>query len=185
MQKDNLKEQWELLSTEVNSDDLRQAMRHQASGVTIVTNVLGDRPWGLTVSAFCSVTLDPPTVLVCLNTNTASAQATLKDQRFGVNLLSREQLQVAQVCSKLGTPKFIEDFCVSNAELPDTVQIPVLKESLVTFDCELIQSYEIGTHIVAVGRVVNLLMPPSRDPLIYSYGKFSEIIALNHERTFS
>src|SRR5207247_2675913 len=74
-------------------DAFRRALGHFATGVTVVTTCDSDgRPTGLTASAFSSVSLDPPLVLVCVDHKAQSYPALLERGRFAVNVLRRDQI---------------------------------------------------------------------------------------------
>src|SRR3989442_7293504 len=75
----------------ISPDEFRQALGHFATGVTVVTTSDGDgRPTGLTASAFTSVSLDPPLVLVCVDHKSQSYPALRERGRFAVNILRRD-----------------------------------------------------------------------------------------------
>ena len=76
--------------------DFAAAMRELASGVVLVTTWVGGRPWGMTVTAFASVSADPPTVLVSLGSSTRSACAIEASGRFGVAILAERQRAAAR-----------------------------------------------------------------------------------------
>src|SRR2546428_11258577 len=81
----------------ISPDEFRQALGHFATGVTVVTTSDGDgRPTGLTASAFTSVSLDPPLVLVCVDHKSQSYPALRERSRFAVNILRRDQQAVSR-----------------------------------------------------------------------------------------
>jgi len=111
----NYCQQWEL---DAGRDSLafRSAMRKVVGGVSVITTLHEDRPWGMTVSAFTPVCMEPPTILVCVNRETVTANSITKLQRFAVNVLSQEQLPISQFCSRPREDKFIEEFVVSRCD---------------------------------------------------------------------
>src|SRR5205823_5397537 len=81
----------------ISPDDFRRALGHFATGVTVVTTSDGDgRPTGLTATAFTSVSLDPPLILVCVAHKSQSYPALLERDQFAVNFLRREQEDVSR-----------------------------------------------------------------------------------------
>ena len=94
--------------TPTPAEDFAEAMSALASGVVLVTCWIGDRPWGMTVTAFASVSADPPTVLVSLSAGATSARAITATRRFGVSILAADQLAVARHGSTPGATKFLE-----------------------------------------------------------------------------
>ena len=91
------------ISAEAEADvaaGFRDAMGQLATGVVMVTCYVDGRPWGLTVSACCSVSVSPPLLLVSLSKQTASAQAIADDGRFGVSILGEALIDVARFGSR-------------------------------------------------------------------------------------
>ena len=85
-----------------------EAMSTLASGVVLITCWIGDRPWGMTVTAFASVSADPPTVLISLASAATSMRAITATSGFGVSILAADQLAIAAYGSAPGAPKFLE-----------------------------------------------------------------------------
>ena len=123
------------------------AMSTLASGVSIVTCRHAGRPWGVTVTSFASVSIDPPTVLVSLVSDGTAARAIEADGRFGVSILAEDQLAVARHGSIRGAPKFLDDL-VDPAD-----DIPAVTGAVAHLDCELSDEIRVADHTVFVGRV--------------------------------
>jgi flavin reductase (DIM6/NTAB) family NADH-FMN oxidoreductase RutF len=140
------------------------AMSTLASSVVLVTCRLGNRPWGMTVTAFASVSADPPTVLVSLGSETASARAIERTRSFGVSILAAEQLDVAHHGSTPGEAKFLEPFVepcgVRSAS-------PAVAGALTHLDCELTEAVCAADHVVLFGRVRAVRRPRTGEPLLY------------------
>lgn len=164
-------DQWALDITP-EASTFRAAMRRVVSGLTVVTTWHEDRPWGMTVNAFASVCMEPPTVLVCVNNRTATAADISRNGRFAANLLSEDQLFVSRLCSRPGTTKYIDDYVLAADDLPPRVAAPVLGDSLVTFDCEVSQAHPVGTHFVVIGTVRAVLAPEARPALLFGEGRY-------------
>lgn len=173
----NYCQQWEL---DAGPDSLafRSAMRKVVGGVSVITTLHEDRPWGMTVSAFTPVCMEPPTILVCVNRETVTANSITKLQRFAVNVLSQEQLPISQFCSRPREDKFIEDFVVSRCDHPDRIHMPVLQNSLITFDCNATSTLVVNSHLVVMGRVMSVLAPSAKKPLLYGQGEYMHGVAL-------
>jgi flavin reductase ActVB len=129
------------------------AMSALASGVVLVTCRVGGRPWGMTVTAFTSVSADPPVVLVSLGSETTSATAIKAARRFGINILADGQEIVARQGSAPGAPKFINHLAVPGA--------------LAHLDCELFDAVEVADHSVFFGRVVSARVLHEGEALVY------------------
>lgn len=86
-------------------------MRQVPAQVTVVTTYADDRPWGLTVSAFCSVSADPPKVMVSVGLHTRTLSDVQATGRFGLSLLDESQSEIAEFASRRAQPKFIDRYC--------------------------------------------------------------------------
>jgi flavin reductase (DIM6/NTAB) family NADH-FMN oxidoreductase RutF len=150
------------------------AMSNLASGVALVTAWLDGRPWGLTVTSFASVSATPPTILVSLRSEIASAEALREGNAFGVAILAREQEPLARRASAPGRPKFLEPF--THAE-PWSAS-PVVRGSLAHLDCEPSGSVDIADHTIFFGRVRAAAVPGGGAPLVYFRRAFG-----THENT--
>lgn len=161
-------------------DTFRAAMRRVVSGVTVVTTLHDDRPWGMTVTAFTSVCAEPPTVLVCVNTRTNTAGDIAQSGRFAANLLSRDQLDISNLCSAPGGLKYIDDHVIDERHAWGSEAMPVLRDSLVTFDCVVDDARVVGSHLVVVGRVQRIVTPEARVPLLYGEGRYLHGVGFDH-----
>lgn len=163
-----------------DADSFRSAMRRVIGGVTVITTRHEGRPWGLTVSAFTPVCMNPPTLLVCVNSRTVTASDISRDNRFAVNLLSQTQLHLSKFCSRAGEDKFIDGYVLPQSCLPQSVTMPVLRGSIVTFDCRASDVRLVGSHIIVVAAVERVLAPESRGPLLYGEGRYLRGVALDN-----
>jgi flavin reductase (DIM6/NTAB) family NADH-FMN oxidoreductase RutF len=144
--------------------DFADAMSTLASSVVLVTSWIGERPWGMTVTAFASVSAEPPTILVSLGSATTSARAITATRRFGVNILAAEQLAVARLGSAPGAAKFLEPFVDPSDGGSDS---PVVAGALAHLDCELSEAVQIADHTILIGRVRAARASGSGEPLLY------------------
>jgi flavin reductase (DIM6/NTAB) family NADH-FMN oxidoreductase RutF len=146
-----------------SAPEFADAMSVLASGVVLVTCWLGDRPWGMTVTAFASVSADPPTVLVSLGSEATSARAITATRRFGVNILAAEQRDIAGYGSAPGATKFLEQF----TEGGGGSESPVVAGALAHLDCELSETVQIADHTVFFGHVRAARASHRGTPLLY------------------
>lgn len=140
------------VTSPVSSAQLRRAMARLPTGVVVVTSLDGHEPVGMTVSAFTSVSDDPPTVLVCLNRKSRAADVVRESGRYCVNLLSGSHGYIAQTFATSGL-----DHADRFARVRSTTArtgAPVLADALSWLDCSVREVLEVGTHIVAIGTVV-------------------------------
>lgn len=144
-------------------------MRHVPTGVTVVTSLKDGEPRGITVNAFASVSLEPPSLLICVNREARSYLFISSSRIFCVNVLAGEQRGVAEHFSgKVRERQFAEigyDVDVTGA--------PVLHGSIAHFDCELADEYHVGSHSILVGRVVSC-RARAGSPLGYFNGGFHD-----------
>src|SRR5258708_14440528 len=141
----------------VDDEAFRAAMRVLAAGVGVVTTTDGGRPWGLTISACCSVGINPPEILISLRSTTVSCQSILHRDRFGVSILSAQQKALAEFGSAVGAAKFVDDYCDDR----DRAESPMIADALYHLDCAVASRQEVSDHTLIVGRVLNVVYPPS------------------------
>jgi flavin reductase ActVB len=145
-------------------EPFRLAMSRLAAGVVMVTCQVDGKPWGLTVSACCSVSMAPPMLLVSLGAETTSARAILQDGRFGVSLLGESLIDVARFGAARGRPKFVDGFCDADGDVSRT---PAVANALAHADCVLERQVPAGDHVLLLGRVRNVVLSEGERPLVY------------------
>ena len=148
------------------------AMTALASGVALVTCRHAERPWGMTVTAFASVSAHPPTVLVSLGSGTVSARAIAATGSFGVSVLSRDQVEVAEYGAVGGAAKFLDAF-VEPADRPSAS--PAISHALAHLDCDVVDVVDAADHTVFFAHVHRVRRRRGGDPLLYhgrGYGSF-------------
>lgn len=163
---------------QVSGNQLREALRQLVSGVTVLATEESGRPWGMTVSAFTPVSLDPPLALVCVNSSTATARHLLAQRRVGVNILASDQSEISGRCAAPGTPKFLEPGDV--AEPDADWQTPRLAGALVALDTTVDSIHEAGTHLVVILRIHRMSTSGTGLPLLYGDGRYLDLAAVNH-----
>ncbi|RJF69934.1 flavin reductase family protein [Rhodopseudomonas palustris] len=150
----------------------RSAMRQFVGSVSVVTTWHGDRPWGMTISSFTSVCIDPPTILVCLHGSTVTASHVRGCGRFGVNLLGRDQHHLSELCAKPQADKYIDDYVVSSCNGSKELSPPRLAGSPVVLACRTIEQLSVGSHLVAIAAVEAVDLPDAAAPLLYGQGRY-------------
>ena len=154
----------------IGREEFRNALRHWASGVTVITTRDGaGNLQGVTVSAFSSVSLSPPLVLICIDRHTGSHHAFVESQRFIVNILGEEQQHIShQFASKL-SDKF------EGVEFSQTATgLPVLAGTLANLECRLVHSYKGGDHTIFIGEIEDTIVREG-NPLIYYHGHYRKL----------
>ncbi|MCB0711218.1 MAG: flavin reductase [Ignavibacteriae bacterium] len=152
--------------TPVNADSLRRAMRRFASGVTIVTSQHNAEAVGITVSAFSSISLDPPVVMISINRASSAAPVILNAESFAVHILSSEQ-EMLSVRFAESLPW--EEKLGNSTSMTGLTGIPILSEAFTAIECWLINAITIGTHSVMFGQVVGIYLHETtpETPLLY------------------
>lgn len=144
----------------VSPEDFRRALSHFASGVTVVT-VQHEHPHGMTASAFASVSLEPPLVLVCLDHGSKTRALLLEKGSFAINVLSNEQEEVSRAFSKRGTKPF-DSLPHHKGETGN----PLLDGAIAWLECNVHEVVTMGDHDIVVGRVV-CADAAEGEPLLY------------------
>ena len=146
----------------VTENEFRDALSRFASGVTIVTTCdASGRCHGITVSAFCSVSLDPPLVLICIEKATASHYAFGESGAFIVNILDAHQQDLSEQFAAPAADKF------GDREFePGIDGIPRLNGALATIECRVSAVHDGGDHTIFVGLVEHATARDG-DPLVY------------------
>ncbi len=142
------------------------AMSGAATQVSVVTTDGAAGQFGVTVSAFSSVSAEPPLVLVCINRRSPAIEAIEANNAFCVNLLGDDQSHVANCFA--GRPGSVAayDFDCANWSRAMT-GAPVLEGAIANFDCTIESAYDAGTHRIFIGRVQQALSA-ERAPLAFS-----------------
>lgn len=156
----------------VDPRSFRQSLGSFASGVTVVTTVdpVSKTPQGVTVSAFSSVSLDPPLVLFCLGKNTASLEAFKQSLSFGVNVLGAEQEEISNRFAARGTDKW------AGLDWDQGYDgVPLLQRCATNLECKVVQIVEGGDHLVFIGEVQNLSVNEDIKPLLYFRGAYHRL----------
>jgi flavin reductase ActVB len=141
----------------------RDAMARFAAGVTIVTTLDVDgSPRGFTASAFCSVSVYPPLVLVCLATAAECHRAFTAGTRFVVNVLGQQHREHAILFATRGADKFADPRFGSLSGAGE----PVLHDAVATIACQLRRQYDGGDHTILIGEASAAWVRPG-EPLVY------------------
>jgi len=157
----------------VDPDRFRAAMARFPGAVTIVSSRGDSERRGITATAVCSVSAEPPSLLVCVNRRTGTCAAIRDSGKFNVNLLSDPSgmlaLRFAGAAGATGEDKF----ALGNWE-EDRRGLPVLKDAPVAFCCEVSERVEAGSHTVFIGAVVEVRLGDGT-PLLYEQSRFHRL----------
>lgn len=185
----------------IEKDFFRQVMGHFTTGVTVVTTnsqgVLG----GLTVNAFCSVSLNPPLILVCVDLTSNTLPLIRESQTFVVNMLTNQQEELSR-CFATHSQERFEYFCHAPYHIAAT-GAPVLDDALAFIDARVIAEHPGGDHAIFIGQIEALgyagkviftdeaggaqstmpepketLVEEEKSPLVYYRGQYRHLTSL-------
>ena len=164
-------------SKPVDPDQFKVGMRSLAGAVNIITSTNASHRYGMTATAVCSATANPPTVLVCINKLAATHDAIAKGKVFCVNVLRAEDTEISTTFSgaQTGEGRFKTRQWTRLA-----TGSPVLLDALVSFDCRVVKSLVHGTHTIFLGQVEQVLIGKKGKPLLYSEGQYAKLAPLTH-----
>lgn len=144
----------------------RDAMARFGAAVNVITSDGVAGRCGFTASAVCSVTDEPPTLLVCINRTSDSHPVITANQVLCVNTLSATQQALSPLFGGQVESDADARFAAATWDVLETGS-PVLGEATVVFDCRIVQITEVGTHSVLFCEVVALREGPAHEGLIY------------------
>lgn len=155
----------------VDPRSFRKALGCFATGVTVVTTVNpeDDCPAGVTVSAFSSLSLDPPLVLFCLGNKTSSIDAYRKNGRFVINVLAENQRDLSIRFASRSEDKWAGVLCE-----PGLGGVPVLMGCIANLECTVVNTIDGGDHVIFIGQVENIHYQEGGAPLIYFRGGYMD-----------
>ena len=156
-------------------DRFIDAMSRAAAMVSVATTDGPAGRAGVTVSSLCSLSADPPSLLVCVHHASRALAAILDNRRFCVNLLRQDQTHISDIFA--GRTEVADKFACADWETLATGS-PVLENALAAFDCELVQHNRWGTHYVLVGEVRDVASLGVGGPLIYANRAYGAPVAL-------
>ena len=140
----------------------REVMASFPAGVTITTTSAGDgRWWGFTASAFCSLSADPPLVLVCLAKSAECYQTFMRAEQIAIHVIQPVHEHLAKKFATRGADKFTgSGFRLSERGLP------VMPDAAAVLECSVFARYDGGDHTIFVGRVEDAMLGPN-NPVVY------------------
>jgi flavin reductase (DIM6/NTAB) family NADH-FMN oxidoreductase RutF len=154
----------------VKQTEFRQALAHFASGVTVITTQHQGELHGTTVSSFCSLSLQPPLVLVCIDLSAAIHGLILESGVFAVNVLAEH----AEATSRHFARRIADKFSGISYSLGQ-LGVPLLEDALTYLECRLVERYPGGDHSIFIGEVVATSTQSDRQPLLYFRSKYGRL----------
>jgi len=155
----------------VDAVTFRHALARFPSGVTVVTvRDDGGRDYGMTVSAFASLSLDPPLVLVCIGDDATIAGAVAAAGHFAVSVLSEEQEAIARRFAEQDADRFAGMKVSRGAD-----GIALIDGAAAHLECTIVARHRGGDHTIVVGEVNAARAAEDGRPLVYQRGMYTRL----------
>lgn len=158
----------ESVSSPSAKKDFLQAMRGIAATVTVISSKKGSNQQAMTATSVTSLSLEPPSMLVCVNQEASIYAVLEKGLGFCVNVLTTEQVGMAEICSNKG--KEDERFSVGNWSI--LKETPYLLDAQSNIFCKCIDLLTYETHTIFLGEVKKVINQKVSNPLLYKDGRY-------------
>jgi len=152
-------------TTTLDPEQLRQSMRAWTSGVTIVTASHAGEQHGMTVSSFTSIALEPPLIIISLQTDSRTHKLVSQANAFGVTILADDQGELSDRFA--GRVPDAEDRLAGVETETLVTDVPFIKGGLAYLDCRVSQTIEVGTNTLFLAEVVAARVEGEGQPLVY------------------
>lgn len=150
--------------------EFRRALGHFATGVTVITTQHQNQLHGTTISSFCSLSLDPPLVLVCIDHQATLHDLVIASGTFGVNILAEHGENTSRHFARRVPDKFSEI-----SYRLGQLAVPLLEDALATLECRVVACHPGGDHSIFIGEVVTVNAQAHADPLLFFRSKYSRL----------
>jgi flavin reductase (DIM6/NTAB) family NADH-FMN oxidoreductase RutF len=155
----------------IDPDTFRSVLGRFASGITVITALdSAGQDVGMTVSAFCSVSLQPPLVQACVDHAASMYDALQHVERFGVNILASDQEALSRRFAAVESSHRFDGIGYSRGENG----VVLLEDALAHMECRVVSRFEAGDHTVFIGEVERAAARDAR-PLLYYRGGYAQL----------
>jgi flavin reductase (DIM6/NTAB) family NADH-FMN oxidoreductase RutF len=162
------------IETDVTSGDFRNAMRQLTGGVSVITAGRGRDISGMTVTSVSSLSVDPPALIVSINRESSSWPLVKRYGFFGVNILTSDQIDIAERFTGKGGLKGADRFAGARWTTRAS-GVPLLVGALAAIDCEVEDVVERHSHAIVIGRVLDVAVSTRTAALAYWQGRYVAI----------
>jgi len=156
--------------------DFKRGMRQLAAGVNVITVANGTIYDGLTATAACSISAEPPHLLICVNSSASAHGPIHRAGAFCLNVLAHDQEAIAKRFAGMDGADRTSRFEIGTWGQLAT-GAPVLDGAIANFDCIVVREIEAATHTLFLGRVLSVRSNDKSEPLIYGGGRFTSLAA--------
>jgi flavin reductase (DIM6/NTAB) family NADH-FMN oxidoreductase RutF len=155
----------------IDPDSFRSVLGRFASGITVVTTLDEEqRDVGMTVSAFCSVSLKPPLIQVCVDREASLYAALAQSTTFGVSILAAEQEALSRRFATADSTRRFDGIGYRRGESG----VVLLDDALAHLECRIVASHEAGDHTMFIGEVESATARTT-GPLLYYRGGYAQL----------
>ncbi len=166
-------------------DQYKEAMRSFPASVSVIATGDKENRTGLTATAVCSLSAEPPQIIVCLNAKTGTFNSIKDSQHFSINVLQTEQEELAK-CFGGFDPNIVGEQRFSKGCWQEgKLGVPILKDAIVAFECTLVEAVPAQTHFILIGAVKQIhssALTTAKTPaptLLYGDGAFGQLSPLS------
>lgn len=155
----------------LDPDSFRSVLGRFASGITVITSRDGEgRDLGMTASAFCSVSLNPPLIQVCVDHTASMHEALMSAKEFGVSILAAEQEALSRRFAQVDSSHRFDGIGYARGESG----VVLLLDALAHLECTVYARHEAGDHTIIIGEVERAQARDAR-PLLYYRGGYAQL----------
>jgi len=158
----------------LDPEQLRQSMRAWTSGVTVVTASHAGEQHGMTVSSFTSIALEPPLIIISLQTDSRTHELVSQAKAFAVTILAEDQQELSERFA--GRAPDVEDRLAGIGTEALVTGAPFIKGGLAYLDCRVMQSISMGTNTLFLAEVVAARGNGAGQPLVYHDRKYHKLV---------
>jgi flavin reductase (DIM6/NTAB) family NADH-FMN oxidoreductase RutF len=157
----------------VNTYNFKKCLSNFASGVTIVTTITGEgKSFGVTISSFTSLSLEPPLILFCLGKKSSVYKHFIETSHFAVSILTDTQQDISKRFALRDHQAIWDGIEYFHGE---QTNCPVIKNSAAYLECENYGHFDGGDHTIFIGKVLNASYNENSSPLIYCHSSYHTV----------
>ena len=154
----------------------RQAFRRHAASVVVVTYIDSTgAPRGMTATAMCALSVDPPSLIVCIDRATRTHEEVMRHRTFAIDMLAANQRRISVHCARRGADKRLHDAWLAKDVPPGDP--PRIAGAVGHMVCTIESALDAFTHTVVVARISSIWLDPADpQPLMYRHGRYTRLL---------
>lgn len=157
----------------IDTESFKTIMSKFATGVTVVTTSVDGENHGMTVNSFCSVSLSPRLILICIEKSAETREKIARSETFAVNFLTDRQLDISE---RFADPALTSQTRFKNLRIiKSTSGTPLLTETMGYIDCKKYNTFEGGDHTIFLGEVIEIFVSKNNSPLLYFNREYADL----------